>query len=236
LARQDDPVTDPGISAVVLGATGAVGSEVVRTLATMPAVESLTLLGRRTLEGMSGDRIHQHVVDIFDPTSYEPFLRGHHAAICTLGVGQPSKIDRDEFVKIDKLAVVAFASSCKRAGVRHFELLGSVGASAGSRSFYLRTKGELEKGLEGLGFERLSLFRPSMILTPTNRYGLSQAMTLAIWPRLSLLLGGRLRKYRGVRVERLGQAMAANLWVRGTGVEVLHWDRIDALARRPGPG
>jgi len=114
--------------------------------------------------------------------------------------------------------------------VRHFELLGSVGADPNSRSFNLRTKGELEAGLRYLDFERLSLFRPSMILTPTNRYGLSQALTLAVCPKLNPVLSGRLTRYRGIRVERLGHAMAENLRAGKPGVEVLHWEDIEALA------
>ena len=225
-------MTESASSVVMLGATGAVGSHVAKTLATMPDVGSLTLLGRRPLEGLSGDQILQRGIDVLDTGSYQPFLQGHLAAICTLGVGQPSKITKDEFVKIDKRAVIAFASACKNAGVRHFALLGSVGANPRSRSFYLRTKGELEEELKSMGFERLSLFRPSMILTPTNRYGFTQALTLAIWPRLSPFLVGGLRRYRGIQVDRLGYAMAVNLRTRKTGVEILHWDAIDELAER----
>jgi len=221
-----------GLSVVMLGATGAVGNHVARTLAKMPEVEGLTLLGRRPVKGIQGDHIAQGLVDVLDPTSYEPFLHGHTAAICTLGVGEPSKISREEFVKIDKLSVLAFASSCRDAGVSHFELLGSVGANARSRSFYLRTKGELEEGLKELGFGRLSLVRPSLIITPENRYGVLQALTLVIWPRLQPLLFGRLRKYRGIAVDRLGRAMAVNLREPGENLEILHWDGIEKLARK----
>ena len=225
-------MTQTPLSVLMLGATGAVGSHVARTLAVMPDVEEMTLLGRRSLEGLPSDKATQSVIDIFDPASYDSALTGHQAAICTLGVGQPSKIGKDDFVRIDKMAVLAFAASCKKAGVSHFQLLGSVGADRDSRSFYLRIKGELEDGLRDLNFERLSLFRPSMILTPTNRYGLSQALTLAIWPRLRPFLAGGLRKYRGIAVDRLGKAMALNLRGTGNGVEILHWAAIDALARK----
>jgi len=224
----------PRYSVVQLGATGAVGGHVVHTLTQMPDVEQITLLGRRPLEGVPSDKIRQSVVDVFDPVSYRDDLDGHDHAICTLGVGQPSKMDRADFVKIDKTAVLDFASACKDAGVRHFELLGSVGADPRSRSFYLRTKGELEEGLRALSFERLTLVRPSMILTPTNRYGLSQAMTLAIWPVLSPVLLGRLKKYRGIAVDRLGKAIALNLRGPARGVDVLHWEEIDALALKSG--
>jgi hypothetical protein len=69
-----------------------------------------------------------------------------------------------------------------------------------------------------------------MILTPANRYGMSQALMLAIWPRLRPVLVGPLRKYRGIPVERLGRAIALNVKAPGTGVEILHWDAIEQLA------
>jgi uncharacterized protein YbjT (DUF2867 family) len=221
---------------VVLGATGAVGSRAVFTLEAMPDVSAVTLLGRRPLEGVTSEGVTQHRIDAFDPASYRALLQDHDAAICTFGVGQPSKSPKDEFVRVDKTAVLAFAEACREQEVGHFELLGSVGADAGSPSFYLRTKGELEDGLRAIGFRRLSLFRPSMILTPTNRYGFSQALTLAIWPRLKPILAGSLRKYRGVEVERLGRAIALNLRGNTLGVEVLHWDQIEEVADRPVAG
>ena len=226
-----DPTPNPSV--LLLGATGAVGSQVTRTLTAMPELGSITLLGRRPLEGQTDPRIRQATVDIFDESSYEGLLEHHSAAICTLGVGEPSKASRDDFVRIDRDAVLAFAGACRTARVRHFQLLGSVGANPKSWSFYLRTKGELESGLREMGFDRLSLFRPSMILTPTNRYGLSQAVALAVWPKLPPVLVGPLRKFRGIPVEQLGRAIALNLRGEGSGAEVLHWDEISRLAGTP---
>ena len=222
------------MSVVMLGASGAVGGHVVSTLLKMPELTRLTLLGRRELhlsQRASKAVIKQHVVNIEAPDTYVEFVAGHDAAVCTLGVGQPSQMTKAEFVHIDKDVVIAFATICKQNGVRHFELLGAVGADPKSRAFYLRIKGELEAALEALKFERLSLFQPSMILTPTNRYGIQQALTLAFWPMLSPLLWGTLHKYRGVRVETLGAAIAKNLTTQGSGVERLRWDDFKALAK-----
>ncbi|WP_373236840.1 hypothetical protein [Cohaesibacter celericrescens] len=72
-----------------------------------------------------------------------------------------------------------------------------------------------------------------MILTPNNRYGLSQGLTLALWPLLTPLLIGPLRKLRGIKVERLGRAIANNLVKTGRGVEVLEWDAFEALNEAP---
>ncbi|MBB1438554.1 NAD(P)H-binding protein [Shewanella sp. SG41-4] len=216
----------------MLGATGAVGNNAALTLAKMPSVKQLTLLGRRPVENIVGESIIQHQIDIFSPTSYASFIAGHDTAICALGVGQPSKMTKQEFIKIDKDAVLDFALACKKAGVSHFQLLSSVGVSPTSSSFYLRTKGELEQGLKELGFERLSLFHPSMIMTPTNRYGLSQALTLAVMPLLDPLLMGSFNKFRSISAEKLGNSMAMNLLKnsRSTRVEDLYWSDFIALS------
>lgn len=213
----------------MLGATGAVGGHAAATLASLPHLERLTLLGRRSSPNISGDKIKGHVVDILDPQSYEKLLPEHLTAICALGVGQPSKVSKEEFLKVDKQAVLDFARACKKAGIRHFELLGAVGANAASASFYLRTKGELEDGLRAMQFDRLSLFRPCMILTPTNRYGLSQAIVLYLWPLLNPFLVRRLRQFRGISAADLGKAIAVNTIGQKSGVELLHWDDFVAL-------
>jgi uncharacterized protein YbjT (DUF2867 family) len=209
---------------VMLGASGAVGQQVVAALSARPGWEQLSLLNRRNLAGPLDSRCAQHLVDSLDVASYTHHLPGHQAAVCTLGAGQPSAMGEAEFVRVDRDAVIAFAKACKSAGVLHFELLSAVGADSGSRSLYLRTKGELCDSLQALGFERLSLFQPSMILTPTNRYGLMQGAMLVVWPLLNPVLAGPLRKYRGVRVEQLGAAMALHLLKPGQGVQRLLWD------------
>jgi uncharacterized protein YbjT (DUF2867 family) len=223
------------LSVVMIGATGAVGGHAARTLAAMPEVGRLTLLGRRPVEGLAGAAVVQHVVDVMDPSTYAALLPGHAAAVCTLGVGQPSKVSRDEFVNVDKTAALHFASACRASGIRHFSLLCSVGANANSGNFYLRIKGELEDGLRALGFDRLSLFEPSMILTPVNRYGWSHGLLLTVAPWLNPLLVGPLRKFRGVRVEVLGKAIARNVAISGTAEEILQFDDFEALAAGRSP-
>lgn len=213
----------------MLGATGAVGSQVVKTLLEMKQVEILTLLGRRPIPNITAKYVHQHKVDIFNPKTYSNLLQNHQVAICTLGVGQPSKMSKEDFLKIDKQAVLDFAVACKKAGIRHFELLASVGIDANSSSFYLRSKGELVNEIKALQFERFSVFEPSMILTPTNRYGFMQGAMLKTWPLLKPVLMGGLRKYRGIPVEVLGKAMAMNVLSNHKGVETLQWDDFYAI-------
>lgn len=217
----------------MLGASGAVGGQALQTLLKLSNIGKITILGRTPIQNLNSEVINlvQHKVDIFDSSSYNSYLSGHTVAICTLGVGEPSKVSKEEFIKVDKTAVLEFAKRCKENGIQHFELLSSVGISTKSSSYYLRTKAELVEEIKALNFERVSIFQPSMILTPENRYGIMQAITLKVWPVLKPILLGKLRKFRGVPVAVLGEAMALNIADHKTGFEVLQWDDFYAISK-----
>lgn len=218
-------------SIVMLGASGAVGTEALNTLLKLKNIQHITLLGRNPIPNINADFVQQHKISISDTNSYSKYLENHTTAICTLGIGEPSKASKEEFIRIDKTAVIDFATVCKKAGITHFELLASVGINAKSKSFYLRTKGELVEALKELNFERLSVFQPSMILTPTNRYGISQAITLKVWPHLNPILIGGLKKYRGIPVNILGEAMAKNIFNKGEAYEILQWNEFYSIIK-----
>jgi hypothetical protein len=219
---------------VLFGATGAVGGEVLKSLLALPQAEKITAVGRRKIEIHPGlDRSHkfsQKIVDLDKPATYLKYLKGQTRAICALGVGQPSKMAREEFIRIDRDLVLSLARACRKAAVKSFSLLSSLGANAQSSFFYPKVKGQLEESLRDLKFGQLRLFHPSMILTPTNRYGLAQGILLKLWPLLDPLLPGPLSKGRGIRVEELGKAMAFSAVTDNQpGVKILHWDNFKAL-------
>jgi uncharacterized protein YbjT (DUF2867 family) len=224
-------VTRP-LSAVVLGATGAVGANVVRELLRSQAFGRITTLTRRPLDmPEAGERVAQHITDVFDSSGYEPLLAGHTTAFCTLGLGEPSKVKPEEFYRVDFQCVADFAAACDRQGVTHFSLLTAVGSNARSRFNYTRVKGEIEERVQAFGFARVSLFRPSLLVTPKNRYGFTQALLLKVFPMLDWLLLGPLSKFRSIRVEDLGCAMVRNAERPGKGLEIFEWSGFQKLLR-----
>ncbi|WP_411823356.1 NAD(P)H-binding protein [Leptospira sp. 'Mane'] len=225
---------------LILGGSGAVGTETWKTLVSSNRLSHLTFLGRKKVEirESSGSiTLTQHNIDIFNPSSYSDYLSEHDTAICTLGVGEPSKMTKEEFIQIDRDAVLDFARACKAKGVKHFLLLGSVGANSKSSSFYLKTKGEIEDGLRSMQFDVLSLFRPSMILTPINRYGKSQAAILFLWPKVGPLFFGGFSNLRGVTVSDLGKSIAEIALTPDITslpkTAVYQWKEFQELSKRP---
>jgi uncharacterized protein YbjT (DUF2867 family) len=210
-------------SVVLIGGTGATGGHAARCLADDPTTARLTLLGRRAPAPLRGP-VTVHVLDPLDPDAVAPHLAGHTDAVCALGIGQPSAVPRAEFLRVDRDGVLAFAGACRAAGIERFALLSAVDADASSSNWYLRAKGELEDGLRRLSFRSLRLVRPSVLLTPTARFGGLDTVAQALTPWISPLLAGPLRRYRGVDVARVGAALARPF--DADGEQIWTWDEL----------
>lgn len=226
--------------AIVLGATGAVGSALVGELLLSPRCAGVVTLGRRTNEGLAGHpqagKLDARIVDLeaLEAATREAAV-GCDVAFCVLGIGQPSKASEAEFRKIDLGYARAFAAGARAAGVRHFSLLTSVGANHRSRIRYLRIKGEVEEAVKALGFPRTSLVRPSVLITPKARFGLEDHVLRTVMPLTSWAMP---RRWHEITIADLGRAFVldAEAFVRGAGeapvgAHVLHYSEFMRLLR-----
>ena len=222
--------------AILLGATGAVGSALLRELLAAPDWIEVTALVRKPTDHFDGFEGRAKLILRVTPMEQlEPMAaaagRGATVAFSTLGVGQPRKVSREELWKVDVGYTATFAQGCKSTGVKHFSLLGAVGADLTSRSYYLRTKAKAEAAVTAQQFKRASFFRPSLLVTQEIRYGLQDRVTQALFPRLSPLLAP---KFHEIRVEDLARAMRLNAERPPTApTEILHYPECAALLSTP---
>ena len=215
--------SDTRYRASVIGATGAVGSALVRELVASPRCDGVVALSRRQTDALGASpKLAAHVVDLAQlEAATRELAAGCDAAFCTLGLGQPSRASFEEFWRVDVEYAGAFARGAAQAGAQHITLLSSVGADPASRTRYLRVKGSAEQMMERSGIPRVSLFRPSLLVTREIRYGLKDRVTQALFPLIAPLLPAR---YHQIRVEDLARAMRVNAErPAGAGVEALEY-------------
>lgn len=212
--------------AIVIGGTGAVGGALVRELAASTAWDGVTVIVRRP--AAFDERVNVAVVDYANLERETARLAASYdAAFCTMGIGQPRKVSLDEFRRVDVEYVGAFARGAAKAGVKHCTLLSAIGTAPNSRITYARVKAESEQAVIDAGFERVSLFRPSVLVTKEIRYGLQDRVTQLFFPMIAPLLP---RRYHQIRVEDLARAMRLNAERGGMrGVEVLDYGEFSAL-------
>ncbi len=150
--------------ALVAGATGLVGQALVRQLTGDPAWSEVRALVRRALPaGLSGPTVVPITVDYtkLDPP---PAWTAADHVFCALGTTIRQAGSQEAFRRVDLDFPVALARAALARGARHFLLVSAVGASAESRVFYNRVKGEVEDAILGLGFRSVTIARPSLLL------------------------------------------------------------------------
>jgi uncharacterized protein YbjT (DUF2867 family) len=133
--------------------------------------------------------------------------------------------------RVDHDYVVAFAEAARRAGARQFILVSSTMADAASSSFYLRLKGETERDVVAVGFDRVDIFRPGLLLGERREFRPGEWFAAKLSPLLRPILVGGLYRYRAIPAETVAGAIVALVGEKGRGVAVHENREIEALAR-----
>ena len=158
-------------AAIILGGTGQVGGATVTELLAIPECREVVMITRKPIAPRS--RVRNVVLDTgaagfaerTTALAREVLSQGPVSAVSCAGVGSGSMRWSEEELKRLELGVVgAFARGCHDAGIAQFCLLSAVGSTARSRFRYVRVMGMKEDTLRSIGFNRLAIFRPGIIV------------------------------------------------------------------------
>jgi uncharacterized protein YbjT (DUF2867 family) len=221
-----------GNTAIVIGATGQVGSLLVTHLLQDPYYEKVRVLVRRAYDRLD-PKLESKLVNFEHLPSLKTALGNGQTLFCCIGTTMKLvKGDKVLYREIDLNIPVNSGQLGYENGIRQFVLVSAVGADPRSRNFYLRLKGEVEKKLEAISFESLYIMRPSMLLghRETSRPGESLAKVLT--PPLSWLFRGKLAKYKPIPSSEVALAMIAAAKQGVTGVHICEYPQMQELIRQ----
>ncbi|HKT74344.1 MAG TPA: NAD(P)H-binding protein [Steroidobacteraceae bacterium] len=214
---------------LLAGATGLVGQWALESLLEAPDVGRVYAVTRRPL-GREHSKLANRIVQ-FD--QLESQLKGLsvHAALCCLGTTLRKAGSEEAFREVDVGHVVAFARAARSAQAQRFVVVSSVGADVRSKSFYLRTKGEMEAALVPIGFSSLDVLQPSVLLGRRAEMRPLELLAIAAMPFLNLFLRGSREIYRGIPARTVAAAMVGVLRSSRRGPQRHTYSGIQALAR-----
>ncbi|XP_028296761.1 oxidoreductase HTATIP2-like [Gouania willdenowi] len=152
-------------SCFILGASGESGKVLLQELLERNIFSKITLIGRRmlTFEDEAYKNLVQEVVDFEKLDDYAAAFQGHDVGYCCLGTTR-AKAGAEGFVRVDHDYVLKSAELAKAGSCSHFHLESSRGADKNNNFLYLKVKGQVEAEIEALGFDRLSVYRPGVLL------------------------------------------------------------------------
>ncbi len=152
-------------SALLVGASGAVGKELVRQALANQSYRTLHLLLRRSLGYGNHPVVREHVQSTLEPAALQ-LDSGPDAVFCTLGTTRKQAGSKAAFYRVDHDLVLAVGKWAAERGVASLHVVSSMGANPRSLSHYLRTKGEAESDLRQLPLRSLYLYRPGLLDAP----------------------------------------------------------------------
>lgn len=201
---------------LLAGASGLVGQQVLSHLLAHADGPRVLAPVRRAL-AVRSPRLAVVVSDLSLADDAALSARLHDASpkidayVCCLGSTLRKAGSREAFLAVDRDLVLRLASIARGLGARQAIVVSSVGASAQSGNFYLRVKGETERALNEMGFDRVDLLRPGLLLGERDESRPGEAIARALTPFTNPLLRGPLRRYRGIAASDVAAATVALL-------------------------
>jgi uncharacterized protein YbjT (DUF2867 family) len=209
-------------SVLLLGATGLVGAELLRQLLADQTVGRVVALTRRPLENAGLDTLRNEIVD-FNRLSDHAELFAVDQIVCALGTTIKQAGSQDAFRHVDFDIPLAAAKLGVEHGVKDFLLVSALGASARSRVFYNRVKGELEDALRTLPFRSVTIARPSMLIGIRAEPRVGEEVA----KRLGWMAPGR---YKPIRASRVAAALVAAARSAEPGMRILESDELQRFS------
>ncbi len=148
--------------ALLIGATGATGKDLLRLLLKDEAFDQVTIFIRRNIE-LRHKKLIIHVIDFDKPEQWQHLVKADVLFSC-LGTTLRTAGSKAAQWKIDYDYQYSFAKAASENNVPAYVLVSSGMASSKSRIFYTRMKGQLEDAVKNLGFRRLIIFNPPLLI------------------------------------------------------------------------
>lgn len=209
------------MKALIIGATGATGKDLVTQLLADDTYSQVHCFVRKPLT-LTHPKLHAHVVDFETPEAWADLLRGDVAFSC-LGTTLAAAGSKEAQWRVDYDYQYNFAELCHNNGVPTFVLVSAAGAKAPSKLFYNRMKGQLEDAIKALGFPSLFIFQPSVLVRKgSDRKGEQLGLKMIVF--LNKL--GLFKRYRPMPTDILAQKMRKEVATAAKGIHTFALDEI----------
>lgn len=226
------------LNILLAGATGLVGGLTLRRLLEQPGFNGAVFAPVRRELAISDSRVVAMKTDFAaaNPDALLAASTGGHAArrlgvyVSCLGTTIRTAGSREAFIAVDRDLVLQLAQSAFNQGARHAILVSSVGASRQSGTFYLRVKGEIEDAIQEIGFDRLDILRPGLLLGERAEHRPGEALARAFAPLVNQAMVGKLRRYRAIDADAVARAIVRLLEFDAPGRFVHEYESIHELA------
>ncbi|RYM35657.1 NAD-dependent epimerase/dehydratase family protein [Brumimicrobium glaciale] len=220
-------------TATLLGATGLIGGHILDFLKKDSAFDEVRIIVRRPLK-IDHPKVKVVVIDFEDEAQFKSAMEGSDVVFCAIGTTQKKvKGDKKLYRTIDFDIPVNAAKHSIKYGCKQFLIVSSLGADSKKKGFYLKLKGEVEDALKEkvhspVGFDSLSIFRPSLLLGDRSESRIAEGIGQFFSKALKFLIPGN---YKPIEGKDVAKAMVEVAKLDKKGVEIYHYEEMEGLIK-----
>ncbi|MGE5436817.1 MAG: NAD(P)H-binding protein [Syntrophothermus sp.] len=192
-------------TAIVIGATGLVGTELVKQLLVDARYSKVKIFVRKDPQ-IDNRNLETYVIDFDKIEDYKNQFIGDDL-FSAMGTTLKTAGSQEKQYVVDFTYQYKMAELCAANGVKQFLLVSTIGASSSNAMFYLKMKGELEDKVQELPFEHILIFRPSLL--KGERKGKKRIMETISEPIFGFLTKIFLRKFTPIDAKQVAASMIA---------------------------
>lgn len=189
--------------ALVIGATGLVGRHLVKRLLQDERFGKVVIFVRRTA-GLADPKLEEHVIDFEKPVQWQQLVKGD-VLFSSLGTTRSKAGSKAAQRRVDYDYQYQFAKTASGNAVPALVLVSSVGAKAGSPLFYTRIKGELERDVKALPFEKVVIVQPGPLFGEREEQRAGEELGMRVISAMNRI--GLMKKYRPIHGDTVAQGM-----------------------------
>ena len=200
-----------GRTAVLTGATGEMGKNILPLLLKAEEYEKVYILGRKTIKKIEGHTKLEKIIIDFEKMNFNTDILENADVFSALGtgsaIGDGKKYD---FETVDYRYPLKLAKLCQ-GKARSFNIVSAMGANSRTSYRYLKIKGEMEDEISKLGLKQVRFYRPSMLIAPEREnLSLSENIMIKVFQVISPVLVGKLHNWKGIKPNVVAEVMVSN--------------------------
>ena len=188
-------------TAIILGASGMVGSHLLPMLLKDDDYGKVIAYVRKEI-GQEHPKLEVRVRDLLAEDAFEDAAADD--LFCCIGTTQAKTPNLSEYKKVDFGIPVNAARQALKKGLHSCVVISSMGADRESKTFYLKTKGQMEEALQNMGIPQLYILRPSLLLGQRNEFRFGERVFAFLMRFFKWFIP---KKYRAIDAQTVASAM-----------------------------
>lgn len=206
-------------TALIIGASGLIGKQLVQQLLEDDRYEKVTALVRKPLD-IRHEKLDQTRYDFDWPNAD---LAIGDELFCCLGTTIKKAGSQAAFRKVDYDCIVETAKIALGNGTKKIAVVSSMGADKDSSIFYNKVKGETEEALRKLNYEACYILRPSLLMGARDELRMGELVGKLFMTAFSFAVP---KKYKGIEGKQVAKAMIGVMYSDKTGFQILESDEL----------